>query len=148
MKPYVTFTKKGFFILIAIFICMGFICCEIYAAGNKEQNAKTNADRLIFIKDLGYTVLTDKPTSKTVTIPEVFYDVYGNYNTLQRSAGYDLSLYKGCEVTIYAYKISPPKSYSGECSANLIVYNERVIGGDISSAALGGFMLPLKREEK
>ncbi|MBQ8741646.1 MAG: DUF4830 domain-containing protein [Clostridia bacterium] len=143
MKPYVTFTKKRFLIILAVFICAGFICCEIYAAGNNNANAKTNADRLIFVKNSGYTVLSNEPIVKTVNIPEFFSDVYDNYNALQQSAGYDLSLYKGCEVEIYTYKINPPSGYAGECVINIIVYNDRVIGGDISSTALGGFMLPL-----
>lgn len=143
MRAYITFTKKGLLIAFAVLICMGIICSEVFAAGN-NMNAKTNADRLLFIKNLGYTVLSDKPTSKTVNIPEVFYDVYNNYNSLQRSAGYDLSLYKGCEVIIYTYKTNPPSNYTGECVINIIVYNDRIIGGDISSLALGGFMLPLQ----
>ncbi|MBR5472613.1 MAG: DUF4830 domain-containing protein [Clostridia bacterium] len=148
MKAYVTFTKKRFLIILAVFVCIGFICCEVYTAGNTIADAKTNADRLTFIKKLGYTPLCDQPNSKTVNLPEAFYDVYKNYNALQISAGYDLSQYKGCEVTIYTYTINPPNGYTGECVVNLIVYNDRIIGGDISSAALGGFMLPLAREKK
>ncbi len=148
MRTYITFTKKGLFIAAAILICICFVCFEIYAAGNDTSNAKTNSNRLIFIKKAGYTVLSNEPTSKTVVIPAVFYDVYENYNTLQQSAGYDLSIYKGCEVTIYTYSINPPSDYTGECVVNLIVYNDRVIGGDISSVALGGFMLPLKKQSE
>ncbi len=148
MKAYITFTKKGLLIAFAAFVCIGFVCSEVFAAGNKQVNAKTNADRLLFIKAAGYTVLSDEPTVKTVNIPEVFYDVYNNYNTLQQSAGYDLSLYKGCEVTIYTYSINPPSDYSGECVINIIVYNDRVIGGDVSSSALGGFMLPINNKSE
>lgn len=145
MKQYITFTKKGFFIIFLAIVCIGFICGEIYAAGNNNANAKTNADRLIFIKNLGCEVINTQPNSKTVHIPEVFYDVYNNYNLLQKTAGYDLALFKGCEVNIYAYKINPPRGYEGECVVNLMVYKDRIIGGDISSVALGGFMLPLER---
>lgn len=148
MKAYITFTKKRLLIILAVFLCVGFICCEVFAVSNNPTEAKTNADRLIFIKNLGFTVLTDKPETKTVNIPEVFYDVYNNYNVLQQSAGYDLSLYKGCEVTIYTYNINPPSGYNGECVINLIVYKDKIIGGDISSSALGGFMLPIKQEKK
>ncbi len=147
MKPYVTFTKKGLFIIFSIFVCVGFICSEIYAVNNSSANAKTNADRLVFIKGLNYIPLDDQPDTKTVIIPDAFYEVYSTYNDLQRLAGYDLSLYKGCEVTVYTYKINPPSDYTGECVANLIVYNDRIIGGDISALALGGFMLPLKQEK-
>ncbi len=131
--------------MLAVVVCVGFICCEIAAVSNSDTNADTNADRLIFIKELGYTVIDDKPTKKTVKIPEVFYDVYKNYNALQQKADYDLSLYKGCKVTIYTYKINPPSSFTDECVANIIVYKDRIIGGDISSTALGGFMFPLEQ---
>lgn len=148
MKAYVTFTKKNLLIMLVAFVCIGFICCEICAASNIVTDAKTNADRLNFVKNLGYTVLSDQPETKKVNIPDVFYDVYKNYNALQKSSGYDLSQYKGCEVTIYTYTINTPNGYTGECVINLIVYNDRIIGGDISSAALGGFMLPLAREKQ
>lgn len=148
MKTYATFTKKGLFVIFSLFVCIGFICCEIYAVSNNDTNAKTNADRLVFIKNLGYNMLNNEPATKAVNIPEVFYDVYKNYNTVQQAAGYDLSLFKGCEVTIYTYQINPPLDYTGECVINLIVYKDRIIGGDVSSAALGGFMLPLKNQSE
>ena len=148
MKAYITFTKKGLFTVTAMLICICLVCFEIYAVNNEVTNAKTNSDRLIFIKKAGYTVLSNEPISKAVVIPDVFYDVYENYNALQQSAGYDLSLYKGCEVTIYTYSVNAPEGYSGECVVNLIVYKDRVIGGDVSSTALGGFMLPLKKQSE
>ena len=148
MKIYAIFNKRKLVIFSLVFICIGFICCEICAAGNIDVDAATNSDRIEFIEKCGYTVLSEDATEKTVNIPEKFYDVYENYNTLQKAAGYDLSLYKGCKVKIYSYSITPPQNYSGDCLINLIVYNDRVIGGDVSSTALGGFMLPLKQEKK
>lgn len=144
MKAYITFTRKKLLLCVLCLVCSLLICSEIYVAGNNSANALTNAERISFLKKLGYTVLCDEPTSKEVVLPDVFSDVYNNYNSLQKSAGYDLSLYKGCEVVIYSYGITPPEDHTGECLANIIVYNDRIIGGDISSAALGGFMLPLK----
>lgn len=131
--------------LFASLVCIGYVCSQIYVAGNTVEDAKTNADRLIFIKNLGYSLLSDEPNVKSVVIPEMFYDVYNNYNQLQNMAGYDLSVYKGCEVMLYTYSINPPSEYVGECVINIIVYNDRIIGGDVSSSALGGFMLPLKQ---
>lgn len=129
-------------------VCMCFICCEIAAVNNTRVNAKTNADRLQFINELGYVVVSNEPTTKTVNIPITFHGVYEDYNSLQKSVSYDLSLYKGCEVTIYTYYINAPLNYDGECIINLIVYNDRIIGGDISSTTIGGFTLPLKRQSE
>ena len=134
--------------MFAIIVCVGFICCEIAAVNSVNKNAKTNANRLQFIKDLGYTVVSNQPITKTVNIPETFYGEYENYNDLQKSASYDLALYKGCEVTIYTYYINAPQNYDGEWAVNLIVYNDRIIGGDISSTTLGGFILPLKKQSE
>lgn len=118
------------------------------AVNNLDENAVTNSERLIFIKNLGYTVTNNEPNTKSVNIPEKFYDVYQNYNLLQQKAGYDLSLYKGCEVVIYTYNINPPVKYTGEWAINLIVYNNRIIGGDVSASAFGGHMLPLKKQSE
>lgn len=145
MKNYFSITKKGLLVMLFGFFCVGFICCQIAAVSNTNPNAATNADRLIFIKNLGLSVTDDSPVVKTVNVPEVFYDVYNNYNVLQKKAGYDLSLYKGCEVMIYTYKIASPQNSADNCVVNLMVYKDRIIGGDISSVALGGVMLPLKR---
>lgn len=148
MKTYITFTRKRLLALLAAIVAFVLICGEIYAASNKASDAETNAERINYIKNAGYTVLSNQPQTKNVTIPEMFSDVYNNYNDIQRISGYDLSLYKGCEVTIYTYKINPPNDYSGECVINMIVYNERIIGGDVSSTALGGFMLPIKNKSE
>lgn len=127
-----------------MFLCVGFICCELSAISNNVKNAKTNADRVVFINKLGYTLLDETPNTKTIIIPERFYEVYTEYNRLQNKSGYDLSSYKGCEAVLYTYRIKAPTGYDGECVINIIIYNDRVIGGDISSTAFDGFMLPLK----
>ena len=145
MKPYVIFTKKCFVVILSLFICFGFILTEIYAVNNGELNAKNNADRVDFIEKLGCDLLSTQPETKLVTLPEVFSDVYDNYNTIQKSAGYDLSLYKGCEVIIYTYQINSLPNHQEESVVNLMVYKDKIIGGDISSTMLGGYMLPLRQ---
>ncbi len=145
MNAYVTFTKKRMAVLFAVFICIVFVCYQFYVAGNNVQNAKTNADRLVFIKQAGYTVIDKNPTVESVTIPTVFYNVYNSYNLLQKQAGYNLLPYKGCEVMRYTYKIETPENYGDEWVINILVYNDRVIGGDVSSTVLDGYMLPIEK---
>ena len=147
MKSYVTFTRKGLFAIFVAIVGIVLICSEICAASNKTTNASTNVERITFIKNSGYTPLSNEPQTKTVVIPESFSDVYNNYNNTQRAAGYDLTEFKGCEVTIYTYSIETPVGYEGESVFNMIVYKNRVIGGDVSSNALGGFMLPILKSE-
>lgn len=148
MKAYITFNRKGLVALLVAIVLIFLICCEVYSVSNMQTNAKTNAKRINFIKKSGYTLLSSDPESKTVTIPETFSDVYNNYNELQQTSGYNLGDYKGCEVVIYTYSIQSPAGYSDECVFNMIVYNDRVIGGDVSSRALGGFMLPINNKSE
>ncbi len=151
MKLYFTFTKKA----LACFLCLAFLALlfvskyETLAVGNK--NGETCQNRILFLEKIGCKADENSQSRKTVTIPYEFNDVYENYNKLQQKAGYDLSLYKGCKCDIYSYSV---KEFMYEkdatyFNANLIVYNGRIIGGDISSAELDGNMYPLcKKNEK
>jgi hypothetical protein len=75
-----------------------------------------------------------------VTIPGEFDKVFVGYNELQKQQGLDLSQYKRKDVTRYTYKITNYKDYNGTVYANLLIYRGRVIGGDICSADVNGFV--------
>lgn len=140
---YLTFTKKGLVALLAAVLLCLMICGELYAAGNKKENGKTNQLRVDFIKSIGLSPQEECIEKKDIVIPERFGEVYTNYNVLQTEAGYDLEPYRGAKATVFTYSVETPEGYSGDTVVNLIVYNGRIIGGDVSSRALDGFMLPL-----
>ena len=146
LKTYVTVTRKT---LIAVFLLTLFIIIvsgQFYAAENPPINAKTNYQRVAFIKSLGLLPDEGNYQSKSVEIPLKFSEVYNNYNDLQIRAGYNLSPYKGVKVTVYTYPIGRIfENFEDEYYVNLIVYNERIIGGDISSRNINGKMLPLTK---
>lgn len=104
-------------------------------------SAFTSPDLSAFLTSLGYE-FSESHTKKTFTIPNEFDLVYNNYNEIQKEAGYDLSLYKGKECIMYTYELT--NHPFGKCNANVIVYNGEIIGGDISSVNLDGFMTPLE----
>lgn len=103
-------------------------------------SAFSKPDLSSFLSDLGYE-FSENSTQKTFTIPKVFDMVYNNYNEIQKDAGYDLSLYKGKECVMYTYEIY--NHPFGKCNANIIVYKHKIIGGDISSVNIDGFMTGL-----
>ena len=74
---------------------------QFYAAANPTVNAKTNAERVAFIKSLGLNPDDSNAQNKSVEIPVEFSKVYKNYNALQKQAGYNLENYKGARVTVY-----------------------------------------------
>ena len=81
-----------------------------------------------------------------VSIPSEFDDVYENYNALQREAGFDLKKYSGKNVWRYSYRVTNMGT-TQEIRANLLVYQDKVIGGDVMSTSIGGFMVPLNFRE-
>lgn len=100
---------------------------------------KTDEDRLNFLSQFGYTVESSPTETAEVTIPKEFDKVFAAYNELQKAEGLDLGRYKGKKVMRYTYKVTNYPSYDGEVYASLLVYKNKVIGGDICSADPSGF---------
>ena len=75
-----------------------------------------------------------------VTVPAEFDPVYESYNTLQKKQEFDLSKYKKKTVVRYTYKVENYPDYSGVVLADVIVYKNKIIGGDICSADVNGFI--------
>jgi len=148
MKLYVTFTRKVLLVILcSLLLCLGFISRYTYAASN-EKNGKTNGDRVGFLSSIGCVVENNPSCKKNITIPTNFSDVYDNYNEIQKQANFDLSHFKGENCTVYSYKVISFSDVDAENTfANLIVYKDRIIGGDISQVSIGGQMYPLNRKD-
>lgn len=146
LRTYVTVSRKSLAVVFLLTLMVIIVSGQFYAAENTVINAKTNAQRVYFIKSLGLLPDENNVESKSIVIPTVFSEVYNNYNLIQRKAGYDLSAYKGAKVTVYTYPVGKIVSYNNdEYYVNLMVYKGRVIGGDVSSRSFYGEMLPLIR---
>ena len=106
---------------------------------------KTNEDRINFLTQLGWKV-SEKPLEEVaVTIPDEFDAVFLEYNNLQKEMGLDLSRYKRKDVMRYTYRITNYPDYDGEVLVSMLVYKNRVIGGDVCSADAAGFIHGLDR---
>lgn len=108
-----------------------------------DNNGQSQYERLRFLTSLGYTVNASSEENESVQIPMEFNDVYNEYNKIQKKIGTDLYCYRGVECTRFTYAIN-----GGEFRANLLVYNGRIIGGDICTVALGGEMKALEQQQK
>ena len=114
---------------------------QTFSPGEKISyaNIKTNDDRLNFLKQFGWEAEPSPSKEDKVTIPAEFDRVYVGYNDMQKSLGLDLSKYRNKEVLRYCYSITNYPDYEGEVTATLLIYRNKVIGGDISSADANGF---------
>lgn len=135
--------KKARLIFIALLILVAVALLFCTSEKGVIKSCYDDADeRRNFIRVHGFETAEDY-TVKTVTIPLVWNDVYENYNKLQKSQGYDLSLFKGVTVTQYTYEV---KNYPTDevVLVHLLVYDGVIIGADVMSTAADGFMQGLK----
>ena len=101
---------------------------------------KTESSRLDFLRQFGWEVSESCIEEVEVRIPQDFDKVMNSYNEIQKAQGLDLSKYKGKTVQRYTYEITNYPDYDGTVYANIIVYKSRVIGGDICSSDIEGFI--------
>lgn len=102
--------------------------------------AKTNEQRISFLETFGWEVEGEEDEIVEVKIPQEFDDVFEKYNEIQKQQGCDLSKYAGKRCKRYTYVI---ENYPGQAEgvrANILVYKNKVIGGDVCSVELDGFM--------
>lgn len=104
-----------------------------------EVVAKDQQEMVDYLESVGFTVTPQAVLVEEVVIPETFNKEYEEYNELQKPAGFDLSKFMGKTAKKYTFKVLNYEDQEVEVVANLLVCEDRVIGGDISSTALGGF---------
>ena len=146
--------KAAFWVIMAALVIIGIILllgardhgAGANTAGAKASSAvKTEKARVAFLADCGWSVETPALKEETVLIPKQFNAVFETYNDLQKQQGFDLSRYAGKEVKLYTYKVVG--SNLGEnVIATLYVSGGNVVGGDVHSTALDGFMCGLKEK--
>lgn len=109
---------------------------------NVTLKASTHEERMAFLSQYGWEIDEEPVEVREVIIPEKFDDTYTAYNEIQKGQGFDLTVYAGMRVKRWTYTV---KNYTGyenkECiHANILVYDGLVVGGDICSVELDGFM--------
>jgi len=118
---------------------------ETQTVSIKYEKVRCSDDAAGFLGQFGWVVDAGSAESVTVTIPAEFDKIFAGYNELQKSQGLDLSKYKKKEVIRYTFKVTNYGEFEGKVYqmpvyANVLVYRNRVIGGDICSADVSGFI--------
>lgn len=106
----------------------------------------TNAERVEFLNKQGWIVSPDPVSKETITIPSEFNDVYGKYAELLTSQGFDLEKFKGREAELISYRVLNYPEHPDNVTANLIIVDDKLIGGDITLNEENGFTEPIIAE--
>ena len=109
-------------------------------------NAGTNDGRIAFLAQFGWETESAPCEEKQVAIPKDFAGVFAGYNDIQKAQGLDLSPYAGQELTRCTYVVTNYPGYDGLVYANLLISRDTVVGGDISSADVAGFVHGFAKE--
>lgn len=134
-------------ILIGIILLAGAHSQKTAASGSvPEPNAtvKNEKARVAYLAQCGWTVESPALREESAVIPRSFSSVFEKYNELQKQQGFDLSHYCGMELKLYTYRVLD-SGLGDDVLAVLYVYDNCVVGGDVHSTALNGFMCGLRR---
>ena len=146
------------FAVFAVVLIAALIGIGVLASSRGEANtsasaqtpkllAETNEQRIDFLKQFGWEVSTEPVEVVEVVIPTEFDQTYEKYNIIQKKQGFDLEDYKGKRVKRWTYEITNYPDGKTGVRANLLVLDDKIIGGDVSSVELDGFMHGVQLEE-
>ncbi len=109
-------------------------------------SAPTEAEQTAYLQGLGWEV-SGGPGVEQVALPEVFGPEYEGYLALQAEGGFDLAAYAGRTVIRYSYPIANYPTGEAGVLADLLVLDGEIVGGELRSSSLDGFMAPLTARE-
>ncbi|NLB29021.1 MAG: DUF4830 domain-containing protein [Clostridiales bacterium] len=143
------FNKKR--AIVAVVVLAVVLVLIVLLAGRRDNSAqatlgavvKDNAERVTFLKDLGWKIEEQAIEEQDVVIPKEFNEVYARYNEIQMAQGFDLSKYAGVEAKRYTYRILNYPGEDAAAVADIIIYRNEIIAGDVQSNRLDGFMAGL-----
>ncbi len=137
-------------ILIALGAAVAVIVALILLLGGGKSaqtgapSMSANDARVQFLEELGWSVSASPVQSGQVKIPTEQTEVYNRYNDLQKEAGYDLTRYAGKTVMRYVYKVNNHES-TEPVYATLLVFKDKIIGGDVLDTGPNGKIVSLKK---
>ena len=104
------------------------------------KGVKSNQDRVDYLSAYGWQVEEEPIATQELLIPKEMDDSYTEYLALQNGQGFDLQKYTGKRVKRYTYEVlNYPTGESG-VQANLLICKNTVVGGEVLSTRLDGFL--------
>ena len=118
-----------------------------YAVEGSEQAASYNYEKVRseddaerFLAQFGWIVDATPVEVTEVTMPDEFDKIFAAYNEIQKEQGLNLAKYKRKKLMRYTFEVTNYEGYNGKVLANVLVYRGKVVGGDVCSADVEGFV--------
>lgn len=110
------------------------------SASPSPRGVKTNQDRVSYLQGYGWELKEEPLATEELLIPKEMDASYDDYLTLQSDQGFNLSKYAGKRVKRYSYEITNYPTGETGVLANLLIYKNTVVGGEVLSPRLDGFL--------
>jgi hypothetical protein len=144
-------TKQKLIAAVAIagLVLVGLIVLIAVSGGDRGQaasalpsvkNIKTEKNRVDFLPSCGWQVSLENAQCQEVLIPGTFDEVFLRYNEMQKAEGFDLMQLRNKRVMRYTYTVTNYPNGEDGVQATLLIYKDKIVGGDICSTRMGGFM--------
>lgn len=114
--------------------------------GNKEAEvvtAATNEERVAYLEGLGWQVEPQPIETLDLQLPEKLEGEWDAYAKLQKGQGLPFSEFAGQAVKRYTYTVTNYPEIPQGVQANLYLWGDQIIGGDVIFTGQGGFQTDL-----
>jgi len=128
--------KKWLGLTIILMVCLTILV----ACQTNPEKVETNQDRIEYLQSYGWEVSQEPLATQEILVPEDTDESYDDYLALQREQGFDLTKYAGKRVKRYIYEVLNYPTGETGVQANLLIYGDVVIGGEVLSPHLDGFL--------
>ena len=113
-------------IILLVFFSISIVTILMFTTISKQSNNLTPEQ---YLKNLKYDI--QYLNENEIIIPQNFNQILQEYNKLQKRQGFDLSKYCEKKCSKKRFVISSPKNKSEKYIADMIVYEGKLIEGDI-----------------
>ena len=104
------------------------------------QGIKNGEDRVAYLEEWGWQVKPEPLSVQELLIPGEMDDSYQEYLAMQTQQGFDLAKYAGKRVKRYTYQVTNYPTGEEGVQADLLICRNTVVGGEILSPRLDGFL--------
>ena len=114
--------------------------------GDKEAEvitAATNEERVAYLEGLGWQVEPQPIETLDLQLPEKLEGEWDAYAKLQKGQGLPFSEFAGQAVKRYTYTVTNYPEIPQGVQANLYLWGDQIIGGDVIFTGQGGFQTDL-----
>lgn len=99
--------------------------------------------RVEYLRSLGWEVEEEPLATLQFLLPDPLTEPYLSYNELQREQGFDLTGCAGEQLTRYTYQVRNYPDRPNDVQANLYLWGDTPVAGDLCGIGADGFQRPL-----